>query len=115
MREVIPRVAALAVILAHGPPLALAQVGAPLFPRNTTIPRLSETVQLCWLLVRINLRIHLSAPAEASSVTDVPNTKMTTFCDGQDRKKWSMVSASAGRRSRWGSHHHLALPILLAH
>ena len=36
--EVIPGVAALAVVLADGPPLALAQVGSPLLPGNASGP-----------------------------------------------------------------------------
>ena len=37
MREVVPRVAVLAVVLAHGAPLALTEVRSPLLPRDTRL------------------------------------------------------------------------------
>src|SRR5258707_15462744 len=40
MTEVIPCIARIAVILAHGPPLPLAQVGAPFFPGSLLSSRL---------------------------------------------------------------------------
>src|SRR4051794_30361774 len=42
--EVVPGVAALAVVLAHRPPLALAQVRPPLLPGNLLEPRLVKSV-----------------------------------------------------------------------
>src|SRR5450432_219889 len=44
--EVVPRIPVLAVVLAHGPPLALAQVRPPLFPRNAFVPGFVETMLL---------------------------------------------------------------------
>ena len=41
--EVIPRVARIAVILAHGAPLPLTQIGSPLAPRGIRVARLGET------------------------------------------------------------------------
>src|SRR6185312_613572 len=44
--EVIPGGAVWAVIFAHGPPLALAQIWPPLFPWNSLISRLPKTLLL---------------------------------------------------------------------
>ena len=44
--EVVPGVAVFAVIFANGAPLALAQVGSPLPPRDTTLPRLCKARDL---------------------------------------------------------------------
>src|ERR1700732_3866017 len=35
--EIVPRIAVLAVVLAHRPPLAFAEVGAPLLPRRSLL------------------------------------------------------------------------------
>src|SRR5262250_3688405 len=35
--EVVPGISRLAVVLTHGPPLALAEIGAPLFPGNVLL------------------------------------------------------------------------------
>src|SRR5262245_30190974 len=43
MAEVIPGVAVLAVVFAHGPPLAFAQVGAPFPPRSFRVLGFFET------------------------------------------------------------------------
>src|SRR6516162_2293147 len=42
--EVIPRIAVLAVVLAHRAPLALAEVRAPLLPRHALLARFFETL-----------------------------------------------------------------------
>jgi hypothetical protein len=41
--EVVPGVSVLAVVFAHGPPLPLAQVGAPLLPRDLLLPIFVES------------------------------------------------------------------------
>src|SRR5208283_3626534 len=45
--EVIPGVAALAVVLTHGPPLAFAEVRPPLFPGGLLFSRLFQTGVFC--------------------------------------------------------------------
>src|SRR4029453_2104582 len=45
--EVAPGVAVVAVVLAHGAPLPLAQVRAPLAPRNVMLPALFQALGLC--------------------------------------------------------------------
>src|SRR5205814_1168552 len=42
--EVVPGVAAFAVVLADGPPLALAEVGSPLFPGEVSLASLLKSV-----------------------------------------------------------------------
>ena len=42
--EVIPGVAVVAVILADGAPLAFAEIGPPLLPRNVRLPSFLETL-----------------------------------------------------------------------
>src|SRR5215471_18308803 len=42
VREIIPRVAILAVVLAHRAPLALAEIRSPLLPRHSFLARLVE-------------------------------------------------------------------------
>src|SRR5262249_49335922 len=46
MAEVVPGIAIVAVVFAHGAPLALAEVGAPLPPQDATLPRLREALHL---------------------------------------------------------------------
>src|SRR5262245_1966876 len=46
MAEVVPGISILAVVLPHGPPLPLAQVGAPLSPGNFTLTRRREALLL---------------------------------------------------------------------
>jgi hypothetical protein len=43
VREIVPRVAVLAVVLADRAPLAFAEIGPPLFPRHSALSRLVET------------------------------------------------------------------------
>src|SRR5690348_15277920 len=43
--EVVPRVTGLAVVLARGAPLPLAQIRSPLLPGDAAIPRLCQTIQ----------------------------------------------------------------------
>src|SRR4030095_15825247 len=44
--EIVTGIPGLAVVLAHGAPLSLAQIRAPLLPRNVAIPRLCEAIPL---------------------------------------------------------------------
>jgi len=41
--EVVPGIARLAVVLAHGPPLALAEIGTPFLPGNVPLARFRES------------------------------------------------------------------------
>src|SRR5262249_24496587 len=45
--EVVPGVAALAVVLADGPPLSLTEIGPPLLPGDLLLPLLIETAVFC--------------------------------------------------------------------
>jgi len=47
VREIIPRIAVLAVVLADRAPLAFAEVGAPLLPRHPLLTRLVEAYLFC--------------------------------------------------------------------
>src|SRR5262249_14595992 len=47
VREVIPGVPRLAVVLAHRPPLALADIGTPLLPGNVSLARLRQSGFFC--------------------------------------------------------------------
>src|SRR5215510_14585488 len=46
MAEVVPGISILAVVLPHGPPLPLAQVGAPLPPGDFTLARIRQALLL---------------------------------------------------------------------
>src|SRR5262245_22275399 len=61
--EVVPGIAVFAVVFAHGSPLALAQVGAPLPPQDPALTRLGEALQLgSGLFDCDGSRFHLVAP-----------------------------------------------------
>src|SRR6516165_6512296 len=47
MGEIFPCVAVFAVVLAHGPPLPLTQIGAPLFPRYSRLAAFAQACALC--------------------------------------------------------------------
>src|SRR6516165_5011066 len=69
MAEVAPRVAIVAVVLAHGPPLALRQIGTPLLPRNFLLPCLLQSPLFRCLiqLLHAAARLHLVLSAVPSS------------------------------------------------
>src|SRR5262249_13843761 len=47
VREIVPGITVLAVVLPHGPPLPLAEVRPPPSPRPSELPRLVKSVMLC--------------------------------------------------------------------
>src|SRR5262249_5058883 len=63
MAEGVPGIAIVAVVFAHGAPLALAEVGAPLPPQDATLPRLREALHLgSGSFGRAGVCVHLVAP-----------------------------------------------------
>jgi hypothetical protein len=68
MREVVPGIAVVAVVLAHCPPLPLAQVRAPLAPGQVLFPRFLHACVLfgvCHISASLSL-LHRSAPDDPS-------------------------------------------------
>jgi hypothetical protein len=65
--EEVPGVAVLAVILAHGTPLALAQVGSPFLPRDLRLARLVQAFLFCGI-DSLSCHFSLSPPFYSAGV-----------------------------------------------
>src|SRR5262245_6180498 len=71
MAEVVPGIAIVAVVFAHGAPLALAEVGPPLPPQDATLSRLREAL----LLRRARCCRHRVAPFLRVQVNAGPRSR----------------------------------------
>src|ERR1700692_784882 len=72
MGEVVPGVAAFAVVLSHRPPLPLAEVRTPLLPRNF---RLTRVVQALLFRYVADYRAHAFPPLRVNELNSTQRTR----------------------------------------